>query len=264
MHHDLNNLYASKAVTSCSRGPFGHSVVGQLTKRLQVRVVPAIQSRGPWLSGALCCHTGSSLNMASSEAVCSFRCLIFFVHRVLALRPRMGWNRQIPQFAPRICDCVPSSVPRRSCRVHMVVSSSTVVAFAFFTEARQPQVHTRRFSRGHVTRLQSSLYATARSLASPSPTRTFTTELSPIESPQTDVGYNYTVNNQLPRPDLHRQDTRPYGLRMKNMKDQRVTRCGYTNLSFSTSVKTMCIFQNFPGSILRVHRALVVVVQVRW
>ncbi len=29
------------------------------------------------------------------------------------------------------------------------------------------------------------------------------------------VEYNYAVNSQLPRPDLHRQDTQPYRLRPK-------------------------------------------------
>jgi hypothetical protein len=189
MHPVLNNLYATKAANCCSCGPYGHDK--------QSRLDAASQSRGPWLSSALCCRSRSSLNMASSEAVCPFRCLIFFVHRIFALRPRMGWNRQIPQFALRICDSVPSSVPRRSCRVHLVVSSSTVIAFTQSAQARQPQIHARRFSRGCVTWLQSSLYATARSLARPSPARTFTTELSPDGSPHSDVGYNYTVKQPI-------------------------------------------------------------------
>jgi hypothetical protein len=73
---------------------------------------------------------------------------------------------------------------------------------------------------GRVTRLQSSLYATARSLASPSPAKTFTIELSPDGSPRSDVDYNYAANNQLPQPDFHRQDTRPYGLRTKARKEE--------------------------------------------
>jgi hypothetical protein len=205
MHHAQSNLYATKAVLLCFCGPFGHV--------WRNRIPTAIQSRGPWLSSVLCCHTGSWLTMASSESVGPFQCLIFFVHWIFALRPRMGWYRQIPQFAPRICNSVPSSVPRRSCQVHLVVSSPTVLAFAKSAVARQPLPHTRRFSCGCVTRLQSSLYATARSLASPSPARTFTTELSPDGSPRSDVDYNYTAYNQLPQPDFHRQDTRPYGLR---------------------------------------------------
>ena len=205
MHHQLYNLYATKAEKPCSCGPRAC-----LTEPV---VSTAFPVQRPLARRALCCRSRSSLNMASSESVCPFQCLIFFVHWIFALRPRMGWYRQIPQFAPRIYNSVPSSVPRRSCRVHLVVSSSTVIAFTQSAQARQPQIHARRFSRGCVTWLQSSLYATARSLASPSPTRTFTTELSPDGSPRSDVDYNYTANNQLPQPDLHRQDTRPYGLR---------------------------------------------------
>ncbi len=205
MHHVHSNLYATKAAALNSYGPIGHVERSKLAA--------ARQSRGPWLSGVLCCHTRSLLTMASSESVGTFLCLIFFVHWIFALRPRMGWYRQIPQFAPRIYNSVPSSVPRRPCRVHLVVSSPTVIAFAKFAVARQPHPHTRRFPCGRVTRLQSSLYATARSLASPSPARTFTIELPPDGSPRSDVDYNCTANNQLPQPDLHRQDTRPYGLR---------------------------------------------------
>ena len=215
MHHVRSNLYATKAAALCSYSPNGHF--------RRSEIAPARQSRGPWLSGGLCCHTGSSLTMASSESVCPFLCLIFFVHWIFALRPRMGWYRQIPQFAPRIYNSVPSSVPRRSCRVPMIVSSPTVIAFAISAVARQPHPTRAGSHVGRVTRLQSSLYATARSLDSPSPARTFTIKLSPDGSPRADVDYNYTANNQLPQPDLHRQDTRPYGLRTKprNMENAK-------------------------------------------
>jgi hypothetical protein len=219
MRHVRDNLYATKAVPLCFCGPFGHV--------WRSRIPTAIQSRGPWLSSVLCCHTRSMLTMASSESVCPFQCLIFFVHWIFALRPRMGWYRQIPQFAPRIYNSVPSSVPRRSCQVHLAVSSPTVIAFAKSVVARQPHPHTRRFSRGRVTRLQSSLYATARSLAGPSPARTFTIELAPDGSPRSDVDYNYTAYNQLPQPDLHRQDTRPYGLRTNEHEWTRIKNYGY-------------------------------------
>jgi len=190
MHPVSSTLYAPKAVPLCFCGPFGHV--------WRNRIPTAIQSRGPWLSGALCCHTRSLLTMASSESVCPFQCLIFFVHWIFALRPRMGWYRQIPQFAPRICDTVPSSVPRRPCQVHMVASSLTVLAFAVSAMARQPRPTHAGSHVDCVTRLQSSLNATARCLASSSPARTFTIELSPDGSPQSDVDYNYTANNRLP------------------------------------------------------------------
>ncbi len=223
MHHVRSNLYATKAAALGSYSPIGHFRRSELA--------PAHQSRGPWLSGVLCCHTRSLLTMASSESVCPFQCLIFFVHWILALRPRMGWYKQIPRFAPRIYDSVPSSVPRRSCRVHLVASSPTVIAFAIFAVARQPHPTHAGSHVGRVTRLQSSLYATARSLASPSPAKTFTIELSPDGSPRSDVDYNYAANNQLPQPDFHRQDTRPYGLRTKTRKTERIQSNGISRAS---------------------------------
>jgi hypothetical protein len=42
--------------------------------------------------------------------------------------------------------------------------------------------------------------------------RTFTFELSFHESPHQNVEYDYVANSPLPRPDLHRLDTQPYGL----------------------------------------------------
>ena len=114
----------------------------------------------------------------------------------------MGWNREVPQFAPRISHSVPPSVPRRSNQVHMIVASLIVVAFTYFAKVRQPLFHAGRFSRGRVTRLQSSLYVTARSVVSPSPARTFTAELSPNESPQLDVDYNYAGKQSIPATGL--------------------------------------------------------------
>ena len=208
IHHGTDNLYATRAEKPCS---CGHKAC--IAEPVTSTAFPV---QRPLARRALCCRSRSSLNMASSEAVCPFQCLIFFVHWIFALRPRMGWNRQIPQFAPCICNVVPSSVPRRSCRVHMVVSSSTILAFAISAMARQPLPTHAGSHVGCVTRLQSSLYATARHLVSPSPARTFTIELSSDGSPLSDVDYDYTANNQLPQPDFHRQDTRPYGLRAEN------------------------------------------------
>jgi hypothetical protein len=48
--------------------------------------------------------------------------------------------------------------------------------------------------------------------AGPSPSRAFTFDLSPPKSPQRGVEYNY-AGKQFPRPDFHRQDKQPYGLR---------------------------------------------------
>jgi hypothetical protein len=60
----------------------------------------------------------------------------------------------------------------------------------------------RRFTRGSLTRLQSSLNAAARSFASPSPTRAFTFELSPRGSPRRNVEYNYAGKQPIPAAGL--------------------------------------------------------------
>ena len=79
---------------------------------------------------------------------------------------------------------------------------TSVVAFAFFVQARHPHCHASRFARGGVTRLQSSLYAAARRVARPSPTRTFTFELSFHESPHWNVEYNYAGKQPIPAAGL--------------------------------------------------------------
>ena len=63
-------------------------------------------------------------------------------------------------------------------------TSPSTLAFATFVLARHPQVHTRRFWCGRLTRLQGSRKATARRIARPAPTRAFTFELSPSGSLQ--------------------------------------------------------------------------------
>ena len=91
--------------------------------------------------------------------------------------------REVPHFIPRVCANVPPSVPRRTERLLLAVASSSVQAFALSARARHPHLRAHRFSRGCVSRLQSSLHATARGLARPTPVRTFTSELSPGGSP---------------------------------------------------------------------------------
>lgn len=128
----------------------------------------------------------------------SSHCLIFFVQWVFALRHRMGWFRELPQFNPRLCSIVPPSVPRRSRRLPTTVPSPSALAFATFAQARLTLLHHRRFSGDQLTRLQSSLYAAARWIACPSSARAFTFELSTPESPHGVVEYNYTGKQSIP------------------------------------------------------------------
>lgn len=65
---------------------------------------------------------------------------------------------------------------------------------------------------GCLTRLQRSLYATARFHCSLCPARAFTSELALPMSPSNSVGYDYVGNSQFPRLIFHQQDKQPYGL----------------------------------------------------
>jgi hypothetical protein len=123
MLHTRTNLYLAKAAVSGSCGRFRH------VKRS--RIAPSADpSRGPWLAGGLCCPAGSRLTTASSATLAASRRLIFFVPRVFALRPRMGWRRELPQFTLRVCSFVPPPLPRGSGRLHATAPSPPALAFA--------------------------------------------------------------------------------------------------------------------------------------
>ena len=121
---------------------------------------------------------------------------------VIALRPCMGWYPELPHFTLRVCPCVPPSVPRRSGWLLVTVTSPSTLAFTNSIMARLPLSHAVGSRVGRVTRLQSSLYAAARRLARPSPTRTFTFELSPPKSPSRGVEYNYMGTQSIPMTGL--------------------------------------------------------------
>ncbi len=67
---------------------------------------------------------------------------------------------------------VPHSVPRWVVRLLLTVASSRILAFAIFVVARHPRLH-KSGSCGVLTRLQVSLYATARWACSPCPGQDF-------------------------------------------------------------------------------------------
>jgi len=82
-------------------------------------------------------------------------------------------------------------------------ASPLALAFATFAWARHPQFpHASVLVRGSVTRLQGSLYATARRIACPPPTRAFTFELSSVGSLQADVEDNYAGKQPIPATGL--------------------------------------------------------------
>ena len=192
------DLYATPVCSWETCGPCGQEI-GSPSHTLS--------SRGPWLASRLCCPARSSLTMASSEPLVANPRLICFARG--SLRRRVG-----PQFKPSVCSYMPPPVPRWIGQVRLTVASLSTLVFARLAVARHPRWSTHVGSRVVVSRggLRFTCVA-ACTMVSPSPTRTFTTELSPDESPRHDVSYCYTGNSQLLRPDSHRQDRKPYGLR---------------------------------------------------
>ena len=110
-----------------------------------------------------------------------------------------GRMRGIPRFTPRVPLSVPSPVPRRNHRTGLLQSSDHTGLGRIRMAARLPEVHASRFTRGRVTRLQSSLDVAARTVAGPSSTRAFTFELSSQESPHWNVEYNYAGKQPISR-----------------------------------------------------------------
>jgi len=141
---------------------------------------------------------------------------------VFALRPCMGWYREAPQFAPRVFPlraafCTPvdrtvahgcSFTVRTSLRLLRTGSASTT--------------HTRRFSRGTCNEAAkfALCYGPEGSLALHRQGHLLPSFHLP-KSPPRDVGYTMRAYSQFPQPDLHRLDTRPYGLRTKDTKNGR-------------------------------------------
>ncbi len=159
-------------------------------------------SRGPWLASGLCCPAGSGLTMTSSAPLASTHRLMTSPAGPHAHGPASSGMAEGPQFTLRDCPSVLPSLPRWTGRLLLTVASPPLVAFADCVAARRPQIHARRFWRGRLTRLQSSLHAAARKLAGPSPTRAFTFELAPPQSPARGVEYNYAGKPSIPAAGL--------------------------------------------------------------
>ena len=138
------------------------------------------ESSGPWLPNRLYCPVGSSLTMATSAPLVATRRLMVYSVR---LRDQPASYRGSPIYSASPCtpcrrpysggsdDCARQCLHRRSCLRHFRTGSAT-------TSPTDPEPV------GRVTKLQRSLNATAWSVVSPAPARTFTTKLSWAGSPQ--------------------------------------------------------------------------------
>jgi hypothetical protein len=144
---------------------------------------------GPWLRRRLCCPPASSLTMATSELLRRPAGFMHYLRR--ALRVAEGPHFQLPELAD-----VPPSLPRWF--QGTLTNPSLDFAFAKSEAARQPQDPHTGLRVADLTRLQRSLHAAARQLASPAPDGTFTTELACAGSLQTQVGHDYRNVRLIP------------------------------------------------------------------
>jgi hypothetical protein len=179
----------------------------------------ALQSRGPWLTNGLCCPIGSSLTMASSESLDPSRRFIFYYDGSSPYDLVWAGIKRLPNLLHVSFPSVPPSVPRQTERLHMTVPSPFTLAFTIFALARHPQLHARRFSHGSCNEAAkfALCYGPEGSLALHRQGH-LPPSFHLSESPPRDVGYTMRAYSQFPQPDLHRPDTRPYGLQTKDTK----------------------------------------------
>jgi hypothetical protein len=189
IHHLPVNLYATPAAISGTCGPFRHACRRPL--------IPALQSRGPWLAARLCCPSRSTLTTASSATLDPTTAL-----SASSSRPYpTTWYGLVSRASPLYSVCLSLRAIFRTPAFRMAAfdcSFTTRTGLHPFCTGSAPASHAVGSRVGCVTRLQSSLHATARRVARPSPTRAFTFELSPPESPPGDVEYNYTSIQSTP------------------------------------------------------------------
>ena len=206
IHPRCNTLYTPRACRSSSCGPEGACPAEPVAK--------ATLPRGPWLANGLCCPIGSTLTMTSSETLRSSHRLICFV--LVGLCP-MALSGLDQRGSPICSTCLFFRAIVRTPAGRATANDRFFVAptgLRRFVSGSAPTRPFRRFLKGRVTRLQRSLNATARKIACPTPTRTFTTKLSPPLGHPNGVSVITTrPTSRFPGPDSHRLDTRPYGLR---------------------------------------------------
>ena len=98
---------------------------------------------------------------------------------------------------------VPPCVPRRARRLHATVPSPSVLAFATFAQARHPQSHTRRFSRGSCSEAARFVLCYGREeLLVLHLQGRLLSSFPLVESSHPDVEYNYVGKQAIPATGL--------------------------------------------------------------
>ncbi len=192
MHHTHTNLYTVKVPAPFPCGPSRACLTGTVCQDYPVQR-PLARLR-VMLSRRVIAYYGLIRDSRPS------RRLIFFVQRVFALRPRMGWYRELPQFNPHICSTVPSAVPRRFERLHATVPSPLALAFASSAQARLKHTTHSGSHVGRVTRLyhDSSLSLRPGGLLALHRKGRLLSSFHLMSHPKKGVEYDYTGKQSIP------------------------------------------------------------------
>jgi hypothetical protein len=115
--------------------------------------------------------------------------------------------------------------------LHLTVPSPSVLAFATFAQARRPQSHTRRFSRGSCNEAArfASCYGPEELLALHRQGRLLSS-FHLGESPRPDVEYNYAGTQSIPAAGL--TPARPAALWAANEEHEGITSCSLVKEGF--------------------------------
>ena len=176
-------------------------------------------SSGPWLPSRLYCPAGSSLTMATSAPLPAIRRLMDYS---VGLRVQPASRRGSPIY---------SASPFTPCR-RPYSGGSRVCTPRCLLRGHRPSPSLHRLgnhvsSRSEssevcVTKLQRSLYATARRRCLPRFGQGFYDRACVDRvTPDAHVGYDWMAHRDLPSPDFHRLDWQPYGLRAKRHKKRK-------------------------------------------
>ena len=178
------------------------------------------ESSGPWLPVGLYCPVGSSLTMATSAPRTATQRLMDYS---VGLRDWPASRRGSPIY---------SASPFAPCRRPYSGGSRKCLRQCLPCGYKpSPSLHrlgnhdASRFGTGEVcvTKLQHSLYATARWRCLPRSDQGFYDRAFVNRvTPRIHVGYHWMVHCHLPSPDFHRLDWQPYGLRAENAKREEL------------------------------------------
>jgi len=166
-----------------------------------------LPSRGPWLASGFCCPAGSTLTMTSSETLGSSKPTYIFADRSYL-------SREVPQFTLPVC--LLRAAFRTPADRATALGCSFVVRFGLphpwsGSASACPRAPVPAWPSNEAAKF-ALCYGPEESLALHRPGR-LRSSFHLLSRLKKASNITTRANGQFPRPDLHRQDKQPYGLR---------------------------------------------------